>query len=126
VALEGTRGLGFRLIGRRPDQPGSLRARYSPGAILDDVFENGEDRSLAVALEYTAVRAIRVLFVSPSLSFATGRADEDYRGAYRSADRFLAVGAADMSQKKKGAIRRAQVVATTEGVGGTGGDLDVT
>ena len=51
VALEGTRRLGFRLIGRRPDQPGSLRARYSPGAILDDVFENGEDRSLAVGLD---------------------------------------------------------------------------
>jgi hypothetical protein len=71
--------------------------------------------SLAVALEHTAARAIRVLFVSPNLSFATGRPDEDYRGAYRSAERFVAVGAADMSQKKKGAIRGAQVVATTEG-----------
>jgi hypothetical protein len=82
VALEGVRRLGFRLIGRGSDrQPVHALAPTSYSlAQHSDIFQNSEDLSLAVVPE------------------------QDHRGAYRSAARFLAVGTADMSLKKRGAI----------------------
>ena len=79
VALEGVRRLGFRLIGRGSDrQPVHALATTSYSlAQHSDIFQNGEDRSLAVVPE------------------------PDHRGAYRSAACFLAVGMADMNLKKR-------------------------
>jgi hypothetical protein len=53
VALEGTRRLGFRLIGRRSDRQ-SVHAvaitRYSLAQPLD-IFQNGEGRSPSIVLD---------------------------------------------------------------------------
>jgi len=76
--------LGFRLIGRGSDrQPVHALATTSYSlAQHSDIFQNGEDRSLAVVPE------------------------PDHRGAYRSAACFLAVGMADMSLKREEPSKR--------------------